>query len=290
MKKIAILLDSTSGMTVKESEKYDNIFVMPLYVMFGEESYRDGVDFDSNGFFAKSEEAYAKDETLPTTSQPVIGECIDMYEKLLKDFDEVVYITISEKMSGTYQSGVLAAEDFDGKVTVVNSMTTAFGTYIPALIASKMVKEGSSVEDVIAMLHKTNEESKMYFVVSDLKHLQRTGRIGAAAATIGTALQLKPVLTIANGEVTQFEKVRNIKKAHKKVASYFTDMDITDNDIICIGNASADEYVEFISNEIKELFPNANIIVKDLSPVISNNTGPGTIGLFIFKNIGKIEV
>ncbi len=290
MKNIAILLDSTSGMTVKESEKFDNIFVMPLYVMFGDESYRDGVDFDSNGFFAKSDEYFEKSEILPTTSQPAIGECIDMYEKLLKEFDEIVYITISEKMSGTYQSGVLAAQEFDGKVTVVNSMTTAFGTYIPGIIASKMVKEGSSSSDVVEMIHRANEESKMYFVVGDLKHLQRTGRIGAAAATIGNALQLKPVLTIENGEVTQFEKVRNIKKAHKKIVSYFSEMEITQEDVICIGNASADEYVEFISSEIKAVFPDANIIVKDLSPVISNNTGPGTIGMFIFKNVGKIEV
>lgn len=290
MKNIAILLDSTSGLTLKESEEFDNIFMMPLYFMFGDSSYKDGVDLTIKEFFEKSAQLYEKNETLPTTSQPAVGECIEMYEKVLKDFDEIIYITLSQKMSGTYQSGILAAEEFLDKVIVIDSATTSFGTYIPGLIAAKMAKDGASSKEIIEVVKQTISDSKVFFVVSDLKHLQRTGRIGAAAATIGNALQLKPVLTIANGEVTQFEKVRNIKKAHKKIISYFEEGKLTEEDIICIATADADEYVEFIRTEIKSLFPNVRLITKDLSPVIGVNTGPGTIGLFTFKNIKELEV
>ncbi len=290
MEKIAILLDSTSGLREEEAKKHEHIYMIPLYTIFGEESFKDGIDLTDKEFFKKSDELYEKTGTLPTTSQPSIGECIDMYEELLKTYDKILYISISEKMSGTYQSGVLASQEFDGKVTVVNSQTTAFGTYVPALLAAKMFEEGKSIEEAVEMIHRVIEESTLFFVVGDLKHLQRTGRIGAAAAKIGNALQLKPVLTIVDGEVTQYEKVRNIKKAHKKVISYFEDIEVTDNDYICIASADADDYLEFIHEEIAKLFPNVRIKTMDLSPVISNNTGPGTVGLFLFKNIDEIEV
>lgn len=290
MEKIAILVDSTSGITKKQADCYSDIYMIPLYTIFGEESYLDGIDLTDKEFFQKSDELYAKDGSLPTTSQPSIGECIEMYEKLLKDYDHIIYITISEKMSGTYQSGILGSQDFEGKVTVVNSQTTAFGIQIPALMADKMAKAGSSIEEIVSMIHKVIADSQMYFVVGDLKHLQRTGRIGAAAATIGNALQLKPVLTIENGEVTQFEKVRNIKKAHKKVIANFEEMNVTDNDVLCIGTADADDYSEYIVSELRAIYPNLRIVTNGLSPVISNNTGPGTVGLFLFKDIPEIEV
>lgn len=290
MKNIAILLDSTSGLTLEASKEFDNIFMIPLYFIFGDESYKDGIDLNVKEFLKKSEELYEKSGILPTTSQPAIGECIDMYKDILKDFDEIVYITISQKMSGTYQSGVLAAEEFDGKVTVIDSKTTSFGTYIPGVVAANLAKEGKDVAEIVEVVNKIIEESEVYFVVSDLKHLQRTGRIGAAAATIGNALQLKPVLTIANGEVTQYEKVRNVKKAHKKIVSYFEEKNLTENDLICITGADADEYEAFIKGEVLSLFPNIKIMREDLSPVIAVNTGPGTTGLFVFKNISELKV
>ncbi|MFV0498732.1 MAG: DegV family protein [Bacilli bacterium] len=290
MEKVAILLDSTSGLTMEEASKYENIFMIPLYTIFGNDSYKDGVELDTKEFFAKTETFFQKFNSMPTTSQPSIGECVEMYEKLLKDFDHIIYITISNKMSGTYQNGILAKQDYKDKVTVIDSMTTSFGTYFAGIIASKYVLSGKNIDEICKMIKQINAESLLYFVVSDLKHLQRTGRIGAAAATIGNALQLKPILTIKNGEVTEFEKIRNIKKAHKKIIAYLGELSVNEDDVIGIALADADEYGRWIKEEVEKLFPKTKIIVKDLSPVISVNTGPGTVGLFLFKNIAKVIV
>lgn len=289
MSKIAILADSTSGLTLEMANGYDNLFMIPLQVIFGEEAtFLDGVNITTSEFFKKTEEMYNEKGVLPTTSQPSIGKCIEVYEEILKDFDEIIYFTISDKMSGTYQSGVLGAADFDGKVTVVNTSTTTAAQMMSAVKASELAKRGLSRDEILEAVRPIYEEAVIYFVVSDLKHLQRTGRIGAAATVIGNALQLKPVLTVKNGEVTAHEKVRNIKKAHKKVLSNVEELGITSDDLICVINGDAEEYAKEFTEYIKNGYNDVEVRNYEFSPVIGVNTGPGVVGIIYLKGYQKI--
>ncbi len=285
MKKIAIVVDSTSGISKQEVDKIDGLTMIPLFFMFGEQTYLDGVDLTIEEFFDKCDELYEKEGVMPTTSQPSVGKCIEVFEELLKDYDHIIYYTISDKMSGTYQNGKLAAEDFEGKVDVVNTKTTSHAQLLPALCALEMVKEGKSVEEIIEQTTKIFEKSEIYFIVSDLKHLQRTGRIGAAAAAIGNALQLKPILTVKNGEVDTFEKVRNINKAYKKLASYVNNMNLTENDQIYFIEAAAQDRVKLLEDELSTQYKNLVKGCHTISPVIAVNTGPNIVGVIIFKDI-----
>ncbi len=289
MSKIAILADSTSGLTQEMAKDYDNLFMIPLQVIFGEEeTFLDGETISTKEFFRKCEEMYESKKVLPTTSQPSIGKCIEKYEEILKEFDEIIYFTISDKMSGTYQSGCLAADEFDGKVTVVNTSATAAPQLVTAFKAAELASKGTSKADILSKVEPLYKESSIYFVVSDLKHLQRTGRIGAAASVIGNALQLKPVLTLADGEVTAVEKVRNIKKAHKKVLSYVEEENISSEDLVCIVSGDADDYAKDFTDHINSKYPGVEIHNSELSPVIGVNTGPGIVGIVIFKNYHNI--
>lgn len=290
MSKIAILTDSTSGLTKERAKEYGNIFVIPLQVIFGaDEMYLDGETLSDKEFFRKSEEMYNEKGVLPTTSQPSIGTCIEMYTEILKEYDEIIYFTISEKMSGTYQCGVLASQEFDGKVTVVNTDSTASPLLMTSIKAAELARLGLSRDEILEKVKPIYEECQIYFVVSDLKHLQRTGRIAAAAAVIGNALQLKPVLTVSNGEVTLVEKVRNINKAHKRVLSYIEEYGITTDDLVCIVSGDADDYALKFREYIKSVNNDVDIVETSLSPVIGVNTGPGIIGVLILKGYNNIK-
>lgn len=290
MSKIAILTDSTSALTKEKAKEYNNLFMIPLQVIFDtDDVYLDGETITIKEFFEKSEELYTTKGIVPTTSQASIGKCIEVYEELLKDFDEIIYFTISEKMSGTYQSGVLAAEEFDNKITVINSATTSAPLLMTAIKAAELANAGNSKEEILEKVKPIYEDSKVYFVVSDLIHLQRTGRIGAAATVIGNALQLKPVLGVLNGEVTAIEKVRNINKAHKKVLSYVEELDINSKDLVSVVSGDADEYSTKFCEYIRTLNDDVNIFETTLSPVIGVNTGPGLIGVVVTKGFYDIK-
>ncbi len=287
MKKIGVIVDSTSGMTMEESKKYEGLTMIPLQVIFGEESYLDGVTLSTNEFFEKCEVYYNKSGILPTTSQPSVGRCIELFEELLKTYDELIYYTISSKMSGTFQSGVLASQEFGGRVHVIDTYTTSVPLMLSAIKSLELIEKGLSVSNVLEQVKPIYEANDLYFVVSDLKHLQRTGRIGAAAAKIGNALQLKPVLTIVEGEVSAVEKVRNLKKAHKKIISYIEKGGISDDDCFYVVSGAADEYIDGIVEQVKQINPNTEVRTTDLSPVIGVNTGPGVVGVFIIRDYNR---
>ncbi len=284
MGKIGILVDSTSGINHEEAAKYGNMTMIPLYFLFGDETYEDGVDLTIDQFFDKAEELYEKSKISPTTSQPSIGRTFETLEKMLKDYDHIIYVTISNKLSGTYQSGVMAASEFGDKVTVFDTTATVTIQKEMAITASKMAKEDKSVKEITTKLEEMSKNFEILFVVNDLKHLQRTGRIGAAASAIGSALQLKPILEIKNGEVNSKVKIRNINKAIKKLLSCLDELNPTENDTLFIIQAKAPEYLEIVESYLKENYPNVKYTIDEMSPVIAVNTGPGVIGYGIIKN------
>ncbi len=288
MEKIGILVDSTSGVTHELAKEHGNMQMIPLYFLFGDETYEDGVDLSVDEFFVKSDELFKETKKMPTTSQPSVGRTLETFEKMLKEYDHVIYVTISSKMSGTYQSGVMASKEFEDRVTVFDSLSTVSSLKQMAIYASEAAKKGKSVDEIVSNLEHIRDNIQIYFVVSDLKHLQRTGRIGAAASVIGTALQLKPILEVVDGEVSTKEKIRSLPKAVKGVCKHLSSLGITKDDCLYVLHAGADEIACQITQTLKDSNPDIEVNQDSISPVIAVNTGPGIAGCIIIKDYYKL--
>ncbi len=288
MSKIGILVDSTSGITHEFAKEYGNMHMIPLYFLFGDETYEDGVDLTLDEFFQKSEELYEKTKKMPTTSQPSVGRTLETFEGLLKEYDHVIYMTLSSKMSGTYQSGLMASKEFEDKVTVIDSTYTVSCLRQMAICASEDAKAGKSVEEIVKKINYIIDNTTIYFVVSDLKHLQRTGRIGAAASVIGTALQLKPILEVRDGEVATKEKIRSLPKALKGLCKSLEELNLNEDDCVYVLQAVAEEMRDQIAESIKEINSNIDVKIDVISPVIAVNTGPGIAGCIVIKGLNKL--
>ena len=278
--KIAIVTDSTAVMDKKLVEKSENLFTIPLQILFGDEVYRDNVDIDSEQFFNKLKVT----ENLPTTSQPSVGDVLELFQKLVKDFDQIIYITISSGISGTYSTGMLARnqmEDYD--ITIFDSLSTSVVQNRMVLDAVKQVNEGKTKEEVIELLEYQRDNSAIYLVVDDLKHLVRNGRLSSASGLIGGLLKIKPVLKFDNGKIEVFKKIRTLTKAHAETINVLDEQGITDASVIMVAQAEGIESAKKAQAILQEKYPNKDIIIGELSPVISVHTGPNTLGIAWIK-------
>ena len=204
---VRIILDSTANFSKDLKEKFT---IVPLTVNFGEESYADGVEIDNDTFYRK----LVTSDVMPTTSQPTPAAFAQVFENIVNEGDEAVVITISSKLSGTYQSATIAAEDFGGKVFVVDGYTVAIGTGALGEYALKLAESGKSAAEIAQTLEKEKENIRVYAVVDTLEYLKKGGRVSATAAFAGGLLNFKPVIAIADGVVQSVTKGRGNKQAN----------------------------------------------------------------------------
>ena len=281
MKKIAIVTDSTAvmGNELLESEK--DLYTVPLQILFGEEEvYRDGIDITSEDFFKK----IASTPELPTTSQPSVGAVLELFEKLVLEYDEILYITISSNISGTYNTGLLAAHQLkDKKIEVFDSLNTSVVQKMFVVEALKMAKHGEHVEHIVKKLKKLRTNSEIYLVVDDLRHLGRTGRVNNMGAIVGALLKIKPILTFEDGYINLRKKVRTLKKAYLEVVSILNSKSLKEASCIMIAHANGLENAIRIKEAIHIIHPDKEIEISELSPVISVHTGPNTVGVAWIK-------
>ncbi len=277
-KKIGIVVDSTSG--IKNGD-YEGVTMIPLSFIFGDETYLDGVDLNAKEFFEVSDRHFQKDKTLPMTSQPSIGKTIEVFEELLNEYEELIYITLSSKMSGTYQAGVVAAREFSNKVHVIDTELVSKLVEDLVIFALPLVEKGLSAAEIIEHIEATKKNFNVFFAVDTLEHLNRMGRISATSKTIGTLLKLKPMLSIVDGEVVSIEKIRTTKKAHDAIFTKIKSLDIKDSTIITILSGDSDDYCEAMRERLLAQYPHKQIEIKEISPVVCVNTGPGVLGVSI---------
>ncbi|QOR36777.1 DegV family protein [Clostridium sp. 'deep sea'] len=282
MSKIAIVTDSTAVIEKNLLNKHNNLYTIPLQIIIGNNTYNDGIDLTQEEFFSLMHET----EQLPTTSQPLVGELTKLFEDILIDYDHIIYITISSGISGTYQTGELVrsmvAKD---KITIFDTLSTSVVQRQMVIEALCLAKKAKDVKDIIKHLEFIRDNSEILLVVGDLKHLHRTGRISLAAASIGTVLKIKPLLHFIDGKIVVKQKVRTIKKSHAKIIEILKSEQLCENSVIMLAHASAEDYVKKLQDEIKLIYPTHEIIVSELSPVISVHTGPRTVGLaWVKKN------
>ena len=211
MGKIAIVTDSNSGITQKEGKEL-GISVIPMPFYINEELYFEDITLTQDEFYQKlSEDADIK------TSQPAPGDVLNLWEKLLEDHDQIVHIAMSSGLSSSCATAVMLADDYDGKVQVVDNQRISVTQRQSVLDALKLAEEGKSAKEIKDILEADKLDSGIYIMVDTLKYLKKGGRVTSAGAAIGTVLGIKPVLQIHGEKLDAFAKTRGVKQAKKKM-------------------------------------------------------------------------
>jgi DegV family protein with EDD domain len=277
----AIVLDSTADFP-QASERFPNWRVVPLYVLFGDESYRDYVELAPSEFYARLRTS----EQLPTTSQPTPGDFLATYEEL-GAYARIYSLHISSALSGTYQSASTAAAEIGGdKVRPVDSQSASAAIAMLGLAIQQRLERGTADEEIEALIARYREQAHLIFTVDTLEFLRRGGRIGRASAWAGQLLHVKPILTIER-EVVPLKRVRGNQKAMQEFVSAFTS---TTNDTptlrVGIAHADAPERARALEKMVHAERPQAEIeVVTTLGAVVGTHAGPGTVGFFWFDDV-----
>jgi fatty acid kinase fatty acid binding subunit len=275
----AIVLDSTADFP-EAPERFANWRIVPLYVLFGEQSYRDYVELAPAEFYARLRTS----EQLPTTSQPTPGDFLKTYEELAA-YERIYSLHISSALSGTYQSAATAAAELGDKVRTVDSQSASAAIAMLGLAIQTRLVSGTSDEEVEALVDRYREQAHLIFTVDTLEFLRRGGRIGRASAWAGQLLHVKPILTIER-EVVPLKRVRGNQKAMQEFVEAFTS---TTHDTptlkVGIAHAEAPEKAQQLEKMVHHERPQAEIeIVTTLGAVVGTHAGPGTVGFFWFDD------
>lgn len=286
MKKIAIVTDSNSGMTQEEADKL-GVYVVPMPFIINDEIYYEGVNLDQERFY----EIQASGTRI-TTSQPNINEIAELWENLLKDHDEIVYIPMSSGLSGSCEKAALFAQDFEGKVFVVDNKRISVSMKTSVIDAVNMAKDGKTAKQIKQYLEETALECSIYLMVDTLKYLKQGGRITPAAAMIGTILGIKPILQIQGGKIDSYAKIKNIKAAKQKMTEAIR-KDLDDRFRTLVENGKMRMSVAHTQNEanallfaeeLKKEFPNIPFeYIDPLSLSVATHTGPKVLAVLVYS-------
>ena len=276
----AIVLDSTADLP-DAADRFPNWRVVPLYVRFGDESLRDGVDIDATEFY----ERLRNSTVFPTTSQPTPGDFLACYEELGR-YDRVFSLHISARVSGTFASAEMAAAELGGRVRAIDTETASASIAMLALAVQRRLEHGTSDEEIDGLVDRYRRERGLLFTVDTLEFLQRGGRIGKAAAFAGTLLQVKPILSIRDGEVEPVKRVRGERKAFAELATALeTETEDEPEYRLGVAHAAAPERAAELEALVRQQRPRAELeLVVTLGAVIGAHAGPGTLALFWFRD------
>lgn len=278
--KVAIVTDTNSGM-LPEDAKEHGIHLLPMPVIIDGKEYLEHININYDDFY----HALETDSDVHT-SQPAAGSVIDLWNKLLKDYDQIVHIPMSSGLSGSCQSAILYAEDFDGRVQVVNNQRISVTQRQSVLDAKVMADNGADAREIKAKLEETKFQSHIYIMLDTLKYLKKGGRVTPAAAALASVLKLKPVLQIQGEKLDAYSKSRGVKSAKKiiinavkeGVEKEFGGLDAKPPKA-WIGMAhtrNLDAALEF-KKEVQEAFPGFDVHLDELPMSIAVHTGPGTL-------------
>jgi len=289
MKKIAIMTDSNSGITQKEGQEL-GITVLPMPFTIGDKNYFEDINLTQEQFYEK----LAGDEDI-VTSQPIVGDVLDVWNQLLEEYDEVVHIPMSSGLSGSCATASMLAEDYDGRVEVVNNQRISVTQRQSVLDALHLAKTGKSAKEIKEMLEDAKFDSSIYIMVDTLKYLKKGGRITKAAAAIGTILNLKPVLQIQGEKLDAFAKARNVKQAkrlmieamQKDMETRFPQFEADKSMRIQVAYTYNRDVAEEFANEVREAFPEHEIIVEPLALSVACHIGPGSLAIACANSLEK---
>jgi DegV family protein with EDD domain len=276
----AIVVDSTADFP-EAQERFPNWRMVPLYVRFGDQSYRDYVELGPDEFYARLRTA----DELPTTSQPTPGDFLAAYEELAAH-ERIYSLHISAKLSGTFESARTAASELGDKVRMVDTETASAAITMLGLAIQRRLERGTTDEEIAALVERYKDEHRLLFTVDTLEFLAKGGRIGRAAKFAGQMLHIKPILTIDDGEVLPLKRVRGNQKAMQEFVSEFTEGSNDEPGLrVGIAHADAPERATALVKMVRDVRPHAEIeTVTTLGAVVGTHAGPGTVGFFWFTD------
>jgi DegV family protein with EDD domain len=277
MKKVAILTDSTSYLPQDQMGKYE-ISSVPLAVIWGEETFEDGVTIAPEEFYTRLKTA----KIMPSTSQPSVGKMQAAFKTLLTQDYDILGIFISAKLSGTIQSALQAREMLpkESRIEIFDSETTTLAMGFQVLAAARAAAEGASLDECRAVAEQARQKTGVYFMVDTLEFLFRGGRIGGGARFLGTALNMKPILYMHEGKIQSLERVRTKGKALDRLIELVAEKCDGKSPIQLAGaHANSLEDARALVEKAKGRLNPMETIIGELSPVIGTHVGPGTVAL-----------
>lgn len=290
MKKTAIITDSNSGITQMAAKEL-GIYVLPMPFTMEEQEFFEDISLTQEQFYEKLE-----NDTEIATSQPSPESVTKLWDDVLQEYEEIVHIPMSSGLSGSCQTAILLAEDYDGRVQVVNNQRISVTQRQSALDAKKLAEQGRSAAEIAEILMATKMDSSIYIMVDTLKYLKKGGRVTPAAAAIGEILRIKPVLQIHGEKLDAFAKARNMKAA-KTIMVNAIKKDIMDNlgfipeaedeqaPWLAMAHTQNEEEAVKWREELAEEFPGYEIHIDPLSLSIACHIGPGALALTWTKRI-----
>lgn len=282
MNKIAIITDSNSGISQKQAKEM-GIHILPMPFLIDGKEYLDGIDLFPKEFY----EYLSKDADV-STSQPSPESVMGLWDKLLKEYDEIVHIPMSSGLSGSCQTAKMLAEDYDGRVEVVNNQRISITQVSSVVDAQKLAAAGKSAAEICAVLEEEALQASIYITLTTLKYLKKGGRITPAAAALGTMLRLKPVLQIQGEKLDAFSKVRTMSAAKRVM------LDAIRNDLegrfngcsmrIDVAHTNNEAAALEFKKEIEAEFPGyPKILVNELSLSVACHIGDGALAVACSK-------
>jgi DegV family protein with EDD domain len=278
---LSIVTDSTSDIDPARAEEL-GIAVVPLFVMFGERSYRDNVDLSRAQFYEKLQ----TEPVLPVTSQPTAQMFEEAFRPLVARGDEILCITISSHLSGTINAARAAAQQFpSAKIEVYDSQSAAGGLGMMAVRARELAARGTPLRELLATLDRERAMQRLYACIPDLSHLVRTGRIGRAKAVIGTLMKIVPVLCLKDGVVEAEAQVRTFGRARETMLGLSMKAAADPSNarfLVMHTNAPqlASEVMKELEVRIGASAPRL-LAIAEAGPVIATHAGPGAVGIFV---------
>ena len=286
MGKIAVVTDSNSGIT-QEKGKELGVHVIPMPFYIDGELFLEDITLTQEAFYEK----LASDCEI-STSQPAPGEVMEFWDKLLKEYDEIVHIPMSSGLSSTCETAIMLSKDYDGKVEVVDNQRISVTQKTSVMDAVRLAKAGKSALEIKEILEAEKLESSIYITVDTLKYLKRGGRITPAAAAIGTVLNLKPVLQIQGEKLDAFAKARTVKQAKTIMTEamkndfekrfHSPDGEKMNLELAYTFDTAA---AEAFKEEVQAVFPDNEIVMQPLSLSIACHIGPGALAIACSKKI-----
>ena len=284
--KTAVVTDSNSGITQAQGKEL-GIFVLPMPFMIDGKEYFEDITLTRKEFY----ERMAGDADI-TTSQPSPESVMELWDRILEEYDEIVHIPMSSGLSGSCQTALMLAEEYDGRVHVVDNHRISVTQRQAALDAKKMADRGLSGGEIAEQLRKTGPNSTIYIMVDTLKYLKKGGRITPAAAALGTLLRLKPVLTIQGEKLDAYAKARTVKQAKSMMLSAIardlsTRWGDTDGSGSClqIAHSENEEEALLLKEELAAAFPAAEIYVDALALSVACHIGSGSLAIAATKKL-----
>ncbi|WP_028243783.1 DegV family protein [Pseudobutyrivibrio ruminis] len=290
MSKVAILTDSNSGITQAEAKEL-GVYVIPMPFYINEQLYYEDIDLTQEQFYEKLTQGGEI-----TTSMPITGNLIDLWDKLLEDYDQVVYIPMSSGLSSSCATAQMLSEDYDGKVVVVDNQRISVTQKLSALEAKKLADMGKTAEEIRDALMEIKAASTIYITVDTLEYLKKGGRLTPAVAAIGSLLKIKPVLSIYGEKLDKYAMARTMKQAKsimidalKKDMQNVLHTDNLDDVIISIAHTQNQEAAEKFREELLAEFPGKEIWIDPLSLSVSCHIGPGALACTVTKKLIDIN-